>query len=492
VADGANGGSPWWWDDGSGDEPAPQTGHAAADDTAIGDEPQPLPRFTPSRNPGFYQGGQGWADPWGRRPKQPYWSEPDADYYGQPGFGQPPRRRARSFVIAAVVAGVLAAAVAGGFAAHVLTTPDRSTTASGSKTNPSAGGFGALPGTGSGSGPASGFPSGQSGSTAPPANTTGPSDAATIAASVDPGLVDINTVVYYGQAQAAGTGMVLTANGEVLTNNHVVDGATSIYVTDVGNGHTYQATVVGYSVTSDVAVLQVVGAAGLQTVTTTSTTPSVGEQVVGIGNAGGTGGTPSYAGGAVTDTDQTITASDELNGSEEQLTGMIETNADLRAGDSGGPLVDDSGRVIGMDTAGSQTFQFGSESQGSGFAIPIAAATSVASQILAGRSSSSVHAGPTAFLGILVSASSSGGYGPNPSGGVPVAAILADTPAADAGLVEGDVITSVGGYAVASQDALQEVMTTDLAPGQIVAVQYTDTEGQPQSVTLTLASGPPA
>jgi S1-C subfamily serine protease len=310
--------------------------------------------------------------------------------------------------------------------------------------------------------------------------------------------VDINTTVDYGQADAAGTGMVLTADGEVLTNNHVIEGATSISVTDVGNGRTYQATVLGYSVSSDVAVLQLSGASGLQTVTTAAAAPvAAGEQVVGIGNAGGAGGTPSYAGGTVTATEQSITASDELTHSDEQLTGMIETNADIQAGDSGGPLVNNSGQVIGMDTAGSQSFQFGSSSQGTGFAIPIGTAASVASQILAGRSSGSVHVGPTAFLGIQVGGESAGpggfgygGYGFN-DGGVQIAGVVAGGPAADAGLTAGDVITSVGGYAVSSQSGLQGVLTADFAPGQAVTVQYTDLAGQQQSVTLSLTSGPP-
>jgi S1-C subfamily serine protease len=303
--------------------------------------------------------------------------------------------------------------------------------------------------------------------------------------------VDINTIVNYGEARAAGTGMVLTTNGEVLTNNHVIEGATSISVTDVGNGRTYQATVLGYSVSDDVAVLQLSGASGLHTVTTAGTAPvSIGEQVVGIGNAGGSGGAPSYAGGSVTSTDRSITASDDLTGTDEQLTGMIETNADIQAGDSGGPLVNDSGQVIGMDTAGSPSFQFGSDAPGTGFAIPIATATTAASEVLAGSSSSSVHVGPTAFLGIEVTTASSGGYGSYPGSGVPVAGVFADSPAADAGLVAGDVVTNVGGYTVTSQNALQEVMTTDLRPGQVVIVRYTDGAGLQQAVTLTLASGP--
>jgi S1-C subfamily serine protease len=294
--------------------------------------------------------------------------------------------------------------------------------------------------------------------------------------------------------------MVLTADGEVLTNNHVVQGATSISVTDVGNGVTYQATVAGYSVGNDVAVLQLSGASGLQTVTTAAAAAvSVGAQVVGIGNAGGAGGAPSYAGGAITATDKSITASDDLTGTDEQLTGMIETNADIQAGDSGGPLVDDAGQVIGMDTAGSQSFQFGSEAQGTGFAIPIGTASSIASQILADRTSSSVHVGPTAFLGVEVSQTRGGGpgygyggFGSNPGTGAAITGVVAGSPAATAGLGAGDVISSVGGYAVTSQSALQNILVVDLSPGQAVTVAYTNGAGQQRTVTLTLASGPAA
>jgi len=124
-------------------------------------------------------------------------------------------------------------------------------------------------------------------------------DASSIAKRVDSGLVDIN-VTLNGNEEAAGAGMVLTSKGEVLTNNHVVEGATSISVTDVGSGRTYGAKFVGYDRTSDVAVLQLERASGLKTVSLGSSSGvSTGEAVVGIGNAGGSGGTPSYAGGSV-------------------------------------------------------------------------------------------------------------------------------------------------------------------------------------------------
>ena len=182
-----------------------------------------------------------------------------------------------------------------------------------------------------------------------------------------------------------------------------------ISVTDVGNGKTYTASVVGYDRTKDIAVLQLHNASGLTTANlANSSTASVGEDVVGVGNAGGTGGTPSAAGGTVTALNQSITASDEGDGTSEQLSGLIETNADIQPGDSGGALVNTSGQVLGIDTAASAGFSFQSNDQSSGtqgFAIPIDTALTIARQIVAGNSSSTVHIGTTAFLGVEVSQS---------------------------------------------------------------------------------------
>ena len=239
-----------------------------------------------------------------------------------------------------------------------------------------------------------------------------------IAAKVDPGLVDINTTLGYAQQQAAGTGIVISSNGVILTNNHVINGATKISVTDVGNQKTYTAKVVGYDRSHDIAVLQLQNASGLQTAPLATSNASVGQNVVGVGNAGGTGGTPSAAGGTVTALNQSITASDQGDGTSEQLTGLIETNADIQPGDSGGALVNTSGQVIGVDTAASAgfSFQFNGQSQGNqGFAIPINTALSVARQIEAGNSSSTVHIGETAFLGVEISPQ--GGSGSSDNGG---------------------------------------------------------------------------
>ncbi len=375
-------------------------------------------------------------------------------------------------------------------------------------------GFGSQPGSGSGSQPGGGFgggaPAGGSGQpsfggSAPSGSqgtNSGPADAASIASRVDPGLVDVNITVDYGQARAAGTGMVIGANGVVLTNNHVINGATSISVTDVGNGKTYRASVAGYDRSKDVAILKLSGASGLQTVTFARPAKvSAGQEVVGVGNAGGTGGTPSYAGGTVTATGQSITASDDLSGTSERLTGMIATNASIQAGDSGGPLVNRSGQVIGMDTAGSQTSGVATQQATAGFAIPIGVATQVAAQVLGGQPTADVHVGPTAFLGVQIAQGTPGGPaagsgfgngGTAPRSGVQIAGVVHGGPAARAGLTAGDVITSVDGHQVTSQSALQNTMVTGLTPGQSVTVSYTSAAGQQHTATVTLASGPAA
>ena len=204
-----------------------------------------------------------------------------------------------------------------------------------------------------------------------------------IASQVDPALVDIDTTLAQGGA-TAGTGMVLTSSGLVLTNNHVIENASTINVQVIGSQRTYSATVLGYSVTDDVALLQLQNASGLKTVTTgNSSNLSVGQPVVAIGNAGGTGGTPTAVGGTITALNQTITAGDAGTLSE-TLNGLIETNADIQPGDSGGALVNTSGKVVGMNTAAAQT---NGTSTNQGYAIGINQALSLANQIKSGRAS---------------------------------------------------------------------------------------------------------
>jgi S1-C subfamily serine protease len=347
-----------------------------------------------------------------------------------------------------------------------------------------------------------------------------PLSASQIAQRVDPALVDVVSTLGNQGASAAGTGIVLTSDGTVLTNNHVIRGATSIKVTDVGNGRTYAAKVVGYDASKDVAVIQLQNASGLTTANLgDSSSVQSGDAVTALGNAGGKGGTPSVATGAVTALNQSITASDEGSGANsEQLTGLIETNADIQPGDSGGALVNSYGEVIGMNTAASSGTQFQSESGQSAaqaYAIPVDNAESIAKQIEAGQGSSTVHIGATGFLGIETDGSNSGsgsgdsggfggfgggfggqgdGSGTNGSGtsdGVTIAGTLSGSAAANAGLTAGDTITSVGGQAVSSTSDIQQALVK-YHPGDKISVSWADQSGQSQTATVTLASGPAA
>ena len=357
-----------------------------------------------------------------------------------------------------------------------------------------------------------------------------------IASRVDPGLVDVVSTLGDEQATAAGTGIVLTSTGEILTNNHVIDGATSIKVTDVGNGRTYTAKVVGYDASQDVAVIQLQNASGLTVASLgDSSTVRTGDNVVALGNAGGKGGTPSVAAGTVTALNQSITASDEGSGNSEQLTGLIETNADIQPGDSGGSLVNAYGQVIGMDTAassGTQTQSQSGQTAEQAFAIPINEATSIAKQIAAGTTSTNVHIGATGFLGIESQPASqgsgdSGGFGGSGGSGrasaasglhgssgfggsdgssgfggfgdgqgssatgVAISGTLSGSPAANAGLAAGDTITSVGGQSVSTAQDISHVLVK-YHPGDSISISWVDQSGQSQTANVTLASGPAA
>jgi S1-C subfamily serine protease len=315
---------------------------------------------------------------------------------------------------------------------------------------------------------------------------------AQVVAKTDPGIVDVVSTLGYQNGTAAGTGIVLTSNGEVLTNNHVINGATSIKVRDVGNNRVYSAKVVGYSQSSDVAVLQLSGASGLTTASLgDSATVKVGDKVVAIGNAEGLNSTPSVATGRVTALNQSITASDESAGTAERLRGLIETDAGIQPGDSGGPLTDTKGQVIGIDTAAaSGSTQLSSSQTTQAFSIPINQALSIARQIEAGTSSATVHIGGTAFLGVQVSSSAVPGFGGFGGGsGAVIAGVEQGSAAANAGLTAGDTITSLAGHSITSPDQIRSVLT-HYHPGDKVGIVWTGQTGASHSATVVLGSGP--
>ncbi len=263
----------------------------------------------------------------------------------------------------------------------------------------------------------------------------------------------------------------------------MIEGATVIKATDVGNGRTYTATVVGTDPSADVAVIQLQGASGLKTANLgDSATVAVGDAVVAIGNAGGAGGTPSAVTGTVQALDQSIRATDEFGGSPENLTGLIATDAPIQPGDSGGPLVDVHAKVIGIDTAATAGFVF---NQGTtyGFAIPIDKAMSIVKQIEAGHPSSTVHLGATGFLGVEVTDGA--------ANGALVVGVVNGSPAAKLGLQPGDVITSAGGQVVSSAESLTSVLQQH-HPGDRVDIVWTDNAGTQHHGTATLTTGPAA
>ena len=193
-------------------------------------------------------------------------------------------------------------------------------------------------------------------------------------ASTVAGLVDVDCRLRDGSS--AGTGIVLGSNGIVVTNNHVVANATSIAATDLADGRRFPAVVLGRDAGQDVAVIELIGAAGLAVAPIgDSDQVRVGDRVAAIGNAGGRGGSPTVTTGAVTALDRSILASNEYNQRGRRLYGMIEVSAAVPAGDSGGALLAGSG-VIGMNTASGPD---------SGFAIPINTVLAVADGFVADR-----------------------------------------------------------------------------------------------------------
>ena len=277
----------------------------------------------------------------------------------------------------------------------------------------------------------------------------------------------------------AGTGIVIDPGGVVLTNNHVISGATDISAFSVGTGQTYAVDVVGYDRAADIAVLQLRGAGGLPSAAIGGGV-AIGEPVVAMGNAGGQGGAPSAAPGKVIGVNQTVQAADSLTGSSETLGGLIQADTAIKPGDSGGPMVNYAGQVVGVNVAATENYRL---SGGQGFAIPIGNAMGVAGQIRSGGGSPTVHIGPTAFLGL--------GVADNGGNGARVERVVGGGPAGAAGLEPGDVIFAVNGAPVNGATSMTQVLVPH-HPGDNIAVAYRAAAGGDRTVNVTLADGPPA
>ena len=427
---------------------------------------------------------------------------------GDPAAAPPaPRRsRRRRTAVALVASGAVAGALVLGGSAVALGWPAPTAgtglTASAGRDGSafglggSSGSTGSQGGSSSGSGygygsPSTGLPGpGSSGSSS---TGTATLDTSTATEAQQQGVVLINTVLGYQSAEAAGTGVVLTSDGLVLTNNHVVEGATEITVTIGATGETYTAQVVGTDASADVAVLQLEGASGLTTATLDPDDDlAVGDAVTAVGNAEG-GGVLLAADGTVTALDQSITTQAEGVSSGESLTGLIQVDADVVSGDSGGALLDDQGEVVGITTAASS-----GSADITGYAIPIDDALDVATQIIAGHDSDTITLGYPAFLGVQLATGATttvpglggldGATGATGAGAT-IAGVIDGTPAAQAGLAAGDTVTAVDGTAVADGDALSAALAAH-APGDQVTLTWTATDGTTQTATVTLIAGP--
>jgi len=220
-----------------------------------------------------------------------------------------------------------------------------------------------------------------------------------------------------------------------------------------------------------------------------SSSLSLGQRVVAIGNALGRGGTPTTTSGTVTALHRTITVRDETGGVE-QLSNLIQSDAPISPGDSGGPLVNGSGQVVGMITAAARGAPFDRVSN-VGFAIPINSAVSIVNQIRTGQATSDIIIGQPGFLGVEVrnlDAGEAAQLGLNVDSGALVVGVVSGMPAAKAGIKTPAVITAVAGHRVDSADALGPIIY-QYKPGQQISVTWVD-RGGTHTATVELAPGP--
>ena len=291
----------------------------------------------------------------------------------------------------------------------------------------------------------------------------------TLVQKVSPSVVSIDVK---GQGtEDQGTGMIISANGMVITNNHVIAAAAaggSITVTRTGSTKSLPATLVGTNPVDDVALIRINGASGLPAVTFgNSNALVVGDAVVAIGNALGlAAGTPTVTQGIVSALGRTVTAGS--TGSSETLNNMIQTDAAINPGNSGGPLLDSHGNVIGMNTAVAGTLPDGTSAQNIGFAIPVATIQSLLKQLAAGESVVS-HG---AFIGVEIMSmtpSLQAQYGFSVSSGAVVMSVISGTGAATAGVKQGDIIVGINSTSIGGAQDVSSVISS-LHPGDVITL----------------------
>ncbi|MGV9410299.1 S1C family serine protease [Nocardia sp. NPDC003693] len=309
-----------------------------------------------------------------------------------------------------------------------------------------------------------------------------PLDAEHVSNIVEPALVNITAGLRPYGLGAAGSGIVLTAEGQVLTSHHVIKGADTVTVADIGNGAVYPAVVLGYDSGSDIALLELSGASGLPVARLGSSAGvRVGDELLAIGNAGGTG-SPTAVGGPVTGLDSAIVARNSADLSRKSLHGLIEVAAEVSAGQSGGALVDRHGAVVGVVTAASGEVRK-ALGQANGYAVPIDAAMAIVRQIRSGTPTDTVHVGPTATLGIITSDARG-------TAGAQIDVAVYGLPAYAAGLTEGEIITAVDGQPVGGTRDLKAALNLR-KPEDTVRLDLVAPGGGTRTVSVKLTAGPP-
>ncbi len=294
---------------------------------------------------------------------------------------------------------------------------------------------------------------------------------ADISDKVSPSVVSIVTSTkvasYFGQtydSAAAGTGIIVSNDGYILTNKHVVEGATSVTVV-LYDGTTYENVEVAQTdPLNDVAYLKVKDVSDLQAATLgDSKTIAVGQQVVAIGNALGEYQN-TVTSGIVSGTGRSVTASDESGTMTETLSDMIQTDAAINSGNSGGPLVNAAGEVIGINTATSST------AENMGFAIPISGVKGMLAQLIETGTASRAYLG---VYSVEITPSLAKTYNLPVTSGAYIyssssySAVVAGSPAAKAGIKDKDIITAVNGVKVGAAGSVSNLVG-EYKPGDTV------------------------
>ncbi len=284
--------------------------------------------------------------------------------------------------------------------------------------------------------------------------------------------------------QGAGTGVIITKDGYILTNKHVVSGATSLKVITSDGTEYNEVKVVGTDPANDIAFLKISGVSNLSAATMgDSSKVEVGQKVIAIGNALGQYQT-SVTSGIISGLGRPIVAGDSSGASAESLNNLIQTDAAINPGNSGGPLVNLSGEVIGINTAVDQ------QAEGIGFAIPINDARGLISTV------TKTGKLERAYLGVshmpitpdvkkyYKLSESTGAYIINEDG----PAVASGSPAEKAGLKSGDIIVSLGGVTIDAKHPLMSVIS-QRAPGETVPLVYIR-DGKKTTVNVTLGVYP--